>query len=354
MQKKKEYSVLGIMSGTSLDGVDLALCHFNLFDSKWSYSIEKALTIPYNSEWRNKLTNAHLLNAVELFKLDREYGEFLGTIAKNFLENKSIDFIASHGHTVFHQPTQKFTVQLGHGGALAAQANCTVINDFRSADVALGGNGAPLVPIGDELLFNTFDYCLNLGGFANISYKKNQVRLAYDICPVNIILNKLCPPYDENGNNGRKGIIIPDLLRKLNNIAFYRKNPPKSLGREWLEQNFLHLLNNENYSQKDVLHTIYEHISTQISVQIVNANTKTVLLTGGGTYNNFLIECIKAKSSANFIIPDTKTIDFKEALIFAFLGVLRIRNEVNCLASVTGAYKDNVGGAIWQLSPVGT
>jgi anhydro-N-acetylmuramic acid kinase len=145
---------LGIMSGTSLDGVDLALCRFKENKGIWKYDILDAFTIPYTSNWESKLRSAHRLNVQDFLLLHNEYGKYIGNLAKQFLEKKpSPDIISSHGHTIFHQPDKGFTFQLGNGAAIAATANISTVSDFRSLDVALGGQGAPLVPVGDKLLF---------------------------------------------------------------------------------------------------------------------------------------------------------------------------------------------------------
>jgi len=340
-----------MMSGTSLDGVDLALCHFKYQESKWTFEIIKAETIDYPENWYKTLKNAASLSSEDLIKTDRAYGSYLGKLARNFLRDQNIDFIASHGHTIFHQPSNGFTFQLGHGANIAAESNCMVINDFRSADVALGGTGAPLVPVGDELLFDDYPVCLNLGGFANISFKENQNRLAYDICPVNFILNKMCPPFDKNGEKGKQGKLIPELFQKLNELEYYKLPFPKSLGSEWIKDSFLPVLTEFQLAETELLHTVYEHIAYQVSQAINRCRGEKVLLSGGGAYNNYLVSLINKESKKELIIPEKLIVEFKEALIFAFLGVLRYQKEFNCLKSVTGAGKDNIGGAIWQLHP---
>lgn len=347
----KSYNVIGIMSGTSLDGVDLAYCKFTYQEGVWTYKILKALSIAYQDSWKNKLSNGFNLNAEQLVDLSINYGEYLGNLALDFIQSNSlnVDFIASHGHTIFHKPEQAITLQIGDGQELARICKTPVIFDFRSLDVQLGGQGAPLVPIGDQLLFGNFDYCLNLGGFANISFEENKKRNAFDICGVNIVINSLCErigkSYDHNGEIAASGEIIPDLLDKLNNLEFYQQKPPKSLGREWIEENILPLLSNNSIKTEDLLRTYYEHICQQITA-VINEKTKSsVFITGGGAHNQFLMKLFK-ESGLNCIKASDELIDFKETLIFAFLGVLRMRNEVNCLSSVTGATRNCCGGRI--------
>lgn len=340
---------IGLMSGTSLDGLDICLARFEKKSLAWSFEILTAETIPYSMYWEEKLRNAIHLNAEELLELHSEYGFYLGQQVQDFIQRnelKQIDLISSHGHTVFHQPQKKFTLQIGDGRAIKLTTGLTVVYDFRSQDVLMGGNGAPLVPIGDELLFSQYDACLNLGGFSNISLKVDGQRIAFDIAPVNIILNKLAQQFnrkfDENGDLARTGEINEDLLTKLNLLEFYQQPHPKSLGIEWCNEYVFPLLNNRK--DLDLLATVTEHISEQISKVINENNLKNILFTGGGTYNSFLVEKIQQKTQAEIIIPEKEIIDYKEALIFAFMGVLRQNNEINVLSSATGSSEDHSSG----------
>ncbi len=346
------YQVLGLMSGTSLDGLDL--CHASFQKDKfgkWSFKILNAATFPYSEIWEGKLRNSIHLSAEELFEINSKYGFYLGEKVKEFIEKYSldnIDLIASHGHTVFHQPQKKFTVQIGDGRAIKLLTDTPVIYDFRSQDVLMGGNGAPLVPIGDELLFSEFDACLNIGGFSNISFKENGKRIAFDICPVNIVLNdfakKLGKDYDENGDFARNGIVNENLLSALNSIEYYKKNPPKSLGMEWVSEHVFTMFEDEDPSM--ILATFTEHAAIQIANIFNQHKIKKVLFTGGGTYNSYLIEKIETKTQTEIIIPEKEIIDFKEALIFALMGVLRMTNENNVLSSATGSSQDHCSGII--------
>ena len=343
---------LGIMSGTSLDGIDLALCRFTEKKGQWHYDILDSETIGYPIEWEQKLRTAHKLDAVDFLLLHNEYGKFLGSVVNNFLEGKIIpDIISSHGHTIFHQPDKEFTFQLGSGASIAATALITTVCDFRTLDVALGGKGAPLVPIGDKLLFHEYDYCLNLGGFANISFEDNNGRIAFDVCPVNLVLNDLASQkhllFDIDGEIGASGKIDLSLLDALNSLEYYEQQRPKSLGREWVEQHINPLLTNSGLSVEDQAATYYEHIAYQIS-KVVGPAGK-LLCTGGGTKNKFLTNKLIEKNVSQITIPENDLIDFKEALIFAFLGVLRFIGHVNCLSSVTGAKINNIGGIIYPF-----
>jgi anhydro-N-acetylmuramic acid kinase len=344
---------LGIMSGTSLDGVDLALCRFLENNNKWQYEILDSKTISYPVEWELKLRSAHQLNVLDFLLLHNEYGIYLGLIVNEFLEGKIIpDIISSHGHTIFHQPDQKFTFQLGSGASISATTQITTISDFRTLDVAFGGQGAPLVPIGDKYLFHEYDYCLNLGGFANISFEERNNRIAFDICPVNLILNKLAfkknKPFDKDGEIGASGRIDQSLLGSLNSLDYYKQKWPKSLGREWVDKCINPLLADSGISIEDQVATFYEHIASQI-LRVVGPKGK-MLCTGGGTKNKFLVSKLEKKTACQIIIPEEILIDFKEALIFAFLGVLRFMGRVNCLSSVTGARLDNIGGIITPIA----
>lgn len=338
------------MSGTSLDGLDICYAKFQNI-TNWEFEILKTETIPYSIEWKNRLQNAILLSAEDLLALDKEYGFYLGEKTQEFISKNNIvdlDFIASHGHTVFHQPQRKFTLQIGDGRAIKLTTKKPVIYDFRSQDVLMGGNGAPLVPIGDELLFSQYDACLNLGGFSNISLQKNHQRIAFDISPVNVVLNyfaeKLGKNYDENGDFARNGAINFKILEQLNALTFYQKSAPKSLGVEFVNSNILPLLKDE--TPENIIATFTEHIAEQIAKVFNDNQLKTVLVTGGGTFNTYLLEKIREKSQTELIVPDENIINFKEALIFALMGVLRLRNEVNVLCSATGSTENHCSGIL--------
>lgn len=350
----RTYSLIGTMSGTSLDGLDMALCHFEQHNEQWCFEIASAETVPYTPAWRRRLQEAATLPALEFCRLHNEYGHYIGQQVKRFLSKRltGVNAIASHGHTVFHQPAQQLTVQIGSAAEIAAVTRITTINDFRALDVALGGQGAPLVPVGDELLFADFDFCLNIGGFSNISYHENGKRIAYDISPANIICNAITQKtgqhYDNQGKIGRKGSICPQLLKHLNQLPFYSVAPPKSLGREWLEQVFIPVVEKHQLSTADTLRTLYEHISLQIARSTAVKPSGRLLVTGGGAYNTFLLELLKQKTRAQIILPEKELIDFKEALVFAFLGVLRLEQRINCLTNVTGAGRSSCSGSVVQ------
>jgi len=345
---------IGVMSGTSLDGLDIA---YIKLDSGTSYRfrILKATTIPYNSDWKKALKNGFHLSGEALTKLDADYGIYLGnTINKFITENsiENIDFIASHGHTTYHNPNESYTLQIGNGPYINTITGIKTICDFRTQDVALGGQGAPLVPIGDLLLFSQYDYCLNLGGFSNISMNENNQRIAFDICPVNIILNhyisKLNLEYDDKGTLASEGTIEKNLLKELNSLTFYNAIKPKSLGYEFIVETILPLINKYNLEVKNILRTFVEHIAQQIAEKHDSNPSKKMLITGGGAYNTFLIERLKEYTKTELIIPKESIINYKEALIFGLLGFLKDEEKNNCLKSVTGASKDHSSGIIYN------
>ena len=344
--KKNSYKAIGLMSGTSLDGLDIAYCEFN-FDTKWEYKIIVSKAVEYSLNWQERLRNGTKISKEELEQLDLDLGQFFGIETKQFIEENKlteIDFVASHGHTIFHQPDKGFTLQIGNGKEIKKQVQVPVINDFRSADVAAGGQGAPVVPIGDELLFSQYDYCVNIGGIANLSYKENGVRKAYDICIANMALNPLALelgfPFDENGYFAKNGMTNPQLLWKLQELDFDRK----SLGNEQYQEFFLPRLNKSTSIAEAKIATVTEYIAQKIAKEL-KAESK-VLITGGGAYNSYLMNKIKSYSKAEIVPANSELIEFKEALIFAFLGVLKMENIPNCLSSVTGASEDVVGGVI--------
>lgn len=359
--KNKFWHVIGVMSGTSLDGVDLVFAKFNK-DKTYSFEILEKKAVNYSEKWKNTLQEAFYSSGEKLTKLDVDYGEFIGNIVKKFIEEKGIekvDFIASHGHTIYHQPNQNFTLQIGSGAVISAITNCKVICDFRVQDVALGGQGAPLVPIGDQLLFGNYNYCLNLGGFANISFQNHEKRQAFDICPVNIVMNhymrRLGFEYDDKGKLASTGKIQEELLAELNSLPFYVDDKPKSLGYEFILETIFPIIDAYKLPEKDLLRTYVEHVIFQISNVIKRNNSsvetlkmQTLFVTGGGAFNTFLIERLSSLVSCEVIVPKKDIINFKEAIIFAFLGVLKDQNEVNCLKSVTGAIKDHSSGVIFN------
>lgn len=345
---------LGLMSGTSLDGLDLALCRFEFKENEYQYEICETKEISYTEEFKARLENALDFNGSQLIELDHYFATYCAQQVNMFLKNTTLkpDFIASHGHTIFHNPQHGYTTQIGNGAILAAKTGFTVISDFRSLDVALGGQGAPLVPIGDQLLFHEYDACLNLGGIANISFQKEGRRIAYDISlcniPLNFLTQKIGYPFDPEGKLAQKGNLIPELFLQLQNLSFYSQKPPKSLGKEYFISHIQPLIELSTSSIHDILRTITEHIAAQIA-QNIPLNSRT-LVTGGGAFNNFLIQLIKAKSKSEISIPNSKLVKFKEAIVFAFLGYLRLHNQNNTLSSVTGASQDSCGGAIYFMN----
>ena len=350
---KNTYHVIGVMSGTSLDGIDLAELTFSR-DEKWNYRITSAETVPYPAEWQKKLSEGLFLKEEELDELNFEYTALLSEVISEFISSRKIenlDAVCSHGHTIKHEPDKGFTLQIGNLPQLGSNLGQKVVCDFRVQDVELGGQGAPLVPVGDELLFRDYDYCLNLGGFANVSTSANGNRIAYDVCAVNTVLNflanKMDLPFDRGGKIAASGELDKELLRKLNSLSFYKLQPPKSLGIEWVNEHIFPLLDTAP-SVPSALNTYTVHIASQIASVLGNNSEEKVLITGGGAFNSFLIEEIRKNTGAHIEIPSAETVNFKEALIFGFLGVLRLRNEVNVLSSVTGASKNHSSGVIFE------
>lgn len=350
---KSKYNVIGVMSGTSLDGIDLVYVTFE-FEQTWQFKIIHTETVAYNNYWHEILKSLVSYSLKELQQIDEDYTVYLSNIIKNFIEKNNIndvDAICSHGHTALHQPENKLTYQIGNLPNMARLVNNKVVCDFRVQDVEFGGQGAPLVPIGDQLLFSEYNYCINLGGFANISFDHKSKRIAYDICPVNIVLNyyvkQLGFNFDDEGKIASTGTVNNELLEQLNALDFYKESPPKSLGLEWVNTNIFPLIDSFELDVKNVLRTFVEHVAIQI-LKVTNGDANaSLLITGGGAYNTFLIESIKSRSSNQIVTPSNDIIEFKEAIIFGFLGVLKLRNETNCLQSVTGANKDHSSGKIY-------
>lgn len=351
----RDFKVIGLMSGSSLDGIDIAYVNFSHDNKRWFFQILEAGNVPYPAYWKEQLSEAFNKTKEELADLDKEYGRYIGTVTKRFIDKYELEpkLIASHGHTIFHRPEEGFTLQIGDGQEIANATGIMTINDFRSEDVSKGGQGAPLVPIGDRHLFADYPICLNIGGIANVSYEINGKRIAYDICMANQLLNylanKLGYDYDKNGQFAKRGNINKMLFEILNDNDYYKHDAPKSLGREFFENVQHKVIDESSLPVYDLLATATEHIAYQIAKSVDVLDKSKILVTGGGAKNDFLIERICALSKHEIIVPDVMITDYKEALIFAFLGVLKMEGKINVLSSVTGAISDSSSGKIHQI-----
>ncbi len=351
----KNFNVIGVMSGTSLDGVDIVYVKF-IQNESWSFKIINSKTYKYEDSTADILNDISKKSLEEIKELDVVYSKKLAKIINEFIDEFSInkiDFVSSHGHTAIHDPSNLITYQMGNLSTLSTEINQQVICDFRVQDVKLGGEGAPLVPVGEKYLFHEYDSFINLGGFANISNHKGESLIAYDICPVNIVLNnlskKIGKDFDDKGSIASSGKLIINLYEELEKLEYYQSSPPKSLGIEWVDEYIFPLINKYfDYPTEDLLNTLSNHIAKQISNNLKNLDK--VLVSGGGAYNDYLIDLIRSKTDSEIIIPSKNIIEFKEALIFAFLGVLRYLNINNCYSSVTGATKDHCSGKIFLLN----
>lgn len=359
------YRIIGLMSGTSLDGLDIAYCSFRLYKQKWQYKILNAECISYTDEWRERLATLVSKDLITYLTTDADYGYYLGMLVNQFITKHQllgkVQYIASHGQTIVHQPNLRFSAQIGNGAAIAETTKLPIICNLRANDIAAGGQGAPVVPFTDLNLFPEHRFCLNLGGIANISCKLSGQRIiGYDICPNNLILNYLAnlmgKPYDSEGKLAESGNLHETLLTSLNDLPYYQRPYPKSLDAAFVQQEVLPVLLNYQIPVQDQLRTIVEHIAIQIAGQIVLINQNedidhqtqnTLLITGGGAFNTHLIQRIAALTSAKTIVPDHLTINYKEALAMAFMAVLRLRHQPNCLSSVTGATHNTVGGCVY-------
>jgi anhydro-N-acetylmuramic acid kinase len=348
----KNYYVIGLMSGTSIDGVDLVYANF-FYDKHWSFKILKSKTYDYDMDWKNILKNLADKDLDSIKLIDKNYTKLLSEYILKFIEEfsiKQIDFISSHGHTALHDPSNFITYQIGNLKELSDYIGLKVICDFRAQDVKLGGQGAPLVPVGEKYIFPEYDNLINLGGFANITIKSNNNLTAYDICPVNIVFNHLSNlrhlKYDDKGKIASSGKLNIELFDCLQSLDYYKQISPKSLGIEWVNKNILPLINSfSEIPLEDLLNTFSKHFASQIDSNIKSA--KKTLITGGGAYNDYLIQNIINLTESEIIIPSSEIIEYKEALIFGFLGVLKDLNINNCYSSVTGATKDHSSGNIF-------
>lgn len=346
------FKIIGIMSGTSLDGIDIAHCTFK--ESRdWTYKIDKAITVQYPKKLKNKLKSSIELSGYDLIKLDHSLGEFIGLEINKFIKynNLNPELISSHGHTVFHNPKEKIGLQIGNANKILSIVKLPVINNFRELDIILGGQGAPLVPIGEKLLFKGYNYFINLGGILNLTKIDPRNMYAYDVVASNLVLNnisnKLNLEYDHKGEIARNGKLIPKLFDKLNSIEYYKKNYPKTIGIEWINKNIYPTIYKLNYNLKDVMNTFSNHIAYQL-IKNINGEKNKILVTGGGAYNEYLIEKIKLydNNKNEWIIPNDNLVNYKEALIFAFMGLLKRMNKQNILNDVTGCKFKISGGNI--------
>lgn len=345
---------IGLMSGTSVDGLDVCCATFSCREGRWSFHIDCARGYDYPEELRQKLSrDVQHMSAYEFVAFHSEYGRYLGRRVNEFMAEFGVkpDIIASHGSTVFHEPAKRIMFQIGDGAAIAAETGIPTVSDFRRLDIMLGGQGAPLVPVGDNLLFGEYDYCLNIGGFSNISWREGDRRIAFDISPVNYVINRFARSVgldmDRDGQIASRGSVNQPLLDRLNALDYYSAPAPKSLGREWVEARVFPLLDGCGLSLEDLLRTYYEHCAVQLAR--VTQPGRSLLVTGGGAYNKFLIARMRELSGCQVVVPEPAIIEFKEALIFAFLGVLYMTNQVSCLRSVTGARQDNIGGMLFKM-----
>ncbi|MCC7301274.1 MAG: anhydro-N-acetylmuramic acid kinase [Bacteroidia bacterium] len=351
------FRAIGLMSGTSLDGLDIACCEFTLSGDQWKWKILHALTVPYPAQLLDRIVNAHRLPAHALAALHDELGIFFGMECEKIIHSTGFqpDLISSHGHTVFHRPELGITLQIGNPALIAKQTGVLTAADFRRGDVAAGGQGAPLVPIGDRYLFPGYRFCLNLGGIANISYEKNGKRMAFDCCPFNQVLNALAAlegfPFDEDGKLSASGTVNPELLDELNALPFYRNAPPRSLGREWVEESFMPVLNKHSLPVRDLMATACAHFA-EVNAAIINAENPEehdrILVSGGGARHVLFVGLLQQRTKATVETASGDILSFKEALIFGLLGVLKMTGRNNILASVTGAAADHCGGELFR------
>ena len=360
------YRTIGLMSGSSLDGLDIVFAELEESRGTWSFTIKSAACYEYDDEWKQKLAEAKNLTAYNYFLLHAAYGKYLAKCVNYFIEENDlhhqVQLIGLHGHTVFHEPKFGITTQLGCGATLAAFTGINTVSDLRIMDVALGGQGAPIVPLGEKLLFPEYDFYLNIGGISNLSFQHQKQFIAFDVCPANRVLNMLAKnkgkDFDENGDMDASRKIITALLDKLNDLDYYTLSAPKSLSNNFGTDVVYPLIESFNVSTADALRTYTEHIAYQLQQSIRNIITNKnfevqsfkLLVTGGGAFNSFLIKKIKenfASLNIEIIIPENNIVLYKEALIMALLAVLRWREENTVTASVTGASRSSIGGAVW-------
>ena len=345
------YQAIGIMSGSSLDGLDICAATFQK-GTKWGFQMDAFVAVPFPDDLYHQLLNCRSLSGESLHRLDIQLGLWLGGQVVDFMNENRLNpvVIGSHGHTVFHQVDHHLSLQIGNGHAIAEKTGVPVVADFRQQNVLLGGHGAPLVPIGDILLFEEYDAWINIGGIANATIRTKKGFEAGDIVPANQVLNalanKLGFPFDEGGQFAQQGKLNRNWHNYLGSIDFFEKPFPKSISNEWVKKELLDSLPETN--PEDALFTYTSFMASQIA-GILPEETKRALVTGGGALNTFLIDQLKAeRSEVDFEVPEEDLIQSKEALVFAFMGLLRHQGEVNCLASYTGSNKDISAGVVYM------
>lgn len=369
---KKSYKALGLMSGSSLDGLDIAYCHFEvekenngqLYVHDWK--ILAAETIGFSEAWQARLGQLPTQTALSFAKTHTYLGHYFGDMVNDFMNRYQIepDFIATHGHTIFHDPMGRMTIQIGDGSAMAAKTGFPVISNFRNQDIAIDGQGAPVAPIIDKYLLPGHDFYLNLGGIANITTVLPHKMVAFDICPANQLLNALANrlnlEYDEGGQIAAAGQVLDDLLKEMNRADFYKIAYPKSLDNAWSQTAILSKIADEPTAIPNQLSTFVEHIAYQIAFAIKQVIRKekiekkqlSLLATGGGAFNAYLMERLQYHcnlvGNIEVVLPNSDIIQFKEAALMAWMGVMRVENVPNVLQTVTGAKRDTINGAIHQ------
>lgn len=355
------------MSGSSLDGLDIAFCEFQFAeDTLVNWQILQAETLPYSENWQKRLRDLPQADGRALSLAHAHFGHLVGGLVNYFLQKYALqpDLIASHGHTVFHFPKEQMTLQIGDGSAIAAVTGYPVVCDFRAMDVALGGQGAPMAPIADRYLFLDYDFMLNLGGIANITANVTGQYLAFDIGGANQVLNKLVAPlglaYDAGGKLAASGSLNATLLQEADALPYHHESYPKSLGNDWVQEQLIPIYTQFDAPTEDKLHTACVQIARQTAKDIAQIiqkehfvkNSYRLLATGGGVFNDFQITCLQEACKPlgiEIIVPDASIIGFKEAAMIALAGVLRMQSKPNFIASVTGASQDAMGGAVYRM-----
>ncbi|XP_064473646.1 anhydro-N-acetylmuramic acid kinase-like [Ornithodoros turicata] len=366
-----KYEVIGVMSGSSLDGLDIIYTRFSLTSSDcWEYNIQHCTCYNYSPTWIDKLKHATSTSALEYQLLNTEYGRYIGEYVLRFIRENRLDgkvhLIACHGHTVFHLPSQLTTSTLGDGATVAAVTGLPVVSDLRSMDVALGGQGSPIALTAERKLFgNEYQFFLNIGGMACLTYagKNYSDSFAVDVCPANQLLNLLANregrAFDRSGEMAKSGKVSTRLLKDLDDFDYYKKSFPKSLGVDFGPEILYPLIQAHDLSTADALQTFTEHICNQVAevIRLVERTVKDglpqsskMLVTGGGARNLFLVDRLTERLKEfriTVVVPNDELVKFKEALVTSVIGVQRLRGEENFIGEVSGASRSSIGGAFW-------
>lgn len=354
---------IGVMSGTSLDGIDIALCEINSVKCVCIHSAE----FPFEPKLKEDVLRAINSPVTLSFigELDTRLGELFAQAILSFIQDNQIDAqkiraIGLHGQTLWHQPNGDFpfSMQLGNPNVVSVQTALAVVADFRGKDIALGGQGAPFAPAFHKEIFGALGRktaVVNIGGMANITFL-NDALSGYDTGPGNVLMDYWISqtknlPYDKEGIFAACGRVNEALLQSFLSDDYFHKIPPKSTGREYFNPTWLsnHMPIFQTLQEEDIQRTLLELTAQTITDALQNSSVELLIVCGGGAKNSFLMQRLHELAQIEVTTSDTYGVsgDFMEAMAFAWLAYKRIHLEKVELSSVTGAKEDAILGALY-------